>query len=183
MPSLCKWLLAAFTLIGAALGAGLTLWILVPPLLRQEAVAAPIVLIFVGVTALYVLGGVAAVRFALDPARRRLLRYYYALQVVALASPMLEFRFFSGAHLLPTLDFQPWRVGFGLDFWLGSTWQVQFNSDAHWALGVNLVAVAVLWWLRERPRRDAPGNPVGNPATHLASNTSANFYSVYSARQ
>jgi len=145
-----KWFLVVFTLVGALLGAGMTLWMIVPPLLAGAAVSPLIGLIFAGAIALYLLGGVAAIRFARNPAQRGLLRFYYALQVLALASPALELRFFSGAHLLPTLELQAQRFGVGVDFWFGSTWHVRLDGGAAWAVGVNLVAVLVLWLLRTR---------------------------------
>jgi len=78
----------------------------VPVLGRADALW-QVKFIFFVVAALYVPGGVAGVRFAQKTARRGLLRFYYALQVVALSSPYLELRFFSGGHLLPSLSPRP----------------------------------------------------------------------------
>jgi|GEM_PF-660812 len=169
-----KWFLVVLTLLGAAAGAGVTLWMIVPPLLAGAIVAPLVGLIFAVVIALYVLGGVAAVRFARDPDKRGMLRFYYALQVVAIASPALELRFFSGAHLLPTFGLAKWKVDVGLDFWFGSSWNVRLDGGADWAVGVNLVAVLVLWLLRtRRPSVDAVAvasqtHPNANPTDAAA---------------
>jgi len=163
MSTRLKWLLVVFTLMGAIVGLAITVWIALP-FVKQGALSWPIGLILVVVMALYALGGAAAVRFARHPEQRGWLRFYYALQVLALSSPFLNLHFFSGAYLIPTLTLPSWPVAFGLEAWFGSAWSIHLIGGGNaWTVGVNLVAVAVLWLLRNRAAGH-PYAPAAQPA-------------------
>jgi len=148
-----KWGLAAFTFIGALLGVGVTLWLAVSTLIKNGQHAYVLLPIFFIVMALYALGAVAAILFARNTQHRGLLRFYYALQIIALNIPWLVWRFSSGAYLIPTLGLENKQLTFGMAVWLGSDWQFYISTsgaNATWEVGINLVAIAVLWLLRSR---------------------------------
>jgi len=151
MSTRIKWLLVVFTLLGAILGLAITLRVGIP-IFKQADALWQIKLIFAVATALYGLGVIASLWFARNTARRGLLRFYYWLQIVALSAPFMDYQFVSGAHLTPSLGLSltDTPVVFGLSFWFGSIWEFQLLGESAWSLGINLVAVAILWLLRSR---------------------------------
>jgi len=147
MSPFLKWPIAALTLIGSIVGGGLTLATLLGMLTRGLSVR--VLPIFLVVAALYALGLAAGVLFAQNDARRGLLRFYYLLQILWFTSPLVSFRFVSGAHVMPGIVGEKITFSYGL----GSVWHVAGSSTASWGLGINLVALLVLWLLRSSRKK------------------------------
>jgi len=147
MSPFLKWPIAALTLIGSIVGCGLTLATLLGMLTRGLSVR--VLPIFLVVVALYALGLAAGVLFAQNDTRRGLLRFYYLLQILWLSSPVVSFRFVSGAHVMPAMVGDKLTFSYGL----GSVWHVAGSSAASWGLGINLVALVVLWLLRNSRKK------------------------------
>jgi len=151
MSPYLKWPIAALTLIGSIVGGGLTLATLLSMLTRGLSVR--VLPIFLVAALLYAIGLAAGVLFAQNDARRGLIRFYYVLQLLWVTSPFVSFRFVSGAHVMPGIVGEKITFSYGL----GSVWHVAGSSAASWGIGINLVALAVLWLLRnpakKRPRK------------------------------
>jgi len=142
MHPFLKWPLAALTLIGSILGAGLTL--LTIPLALGPGADSSTTLPFFVASAFYALGIVAGLRFANNDSRRGLMRLYYALQIPWLSSPLIGLRFVSGANVSAALP--------SFSYSLGSVWHFGSSHAAPWGLGLNLLALAILFLLRGRPQ-------------------------------
>jgi len=148
MSPFLKWPIAALTLIGSIIGAALTMTTFFGMLTRGLSVR--VIPAFLIAGALYALGLAAGVLFAQNDARRGLLRFYYALQILWISSPLVSFRFVSGAHVMPGIMLGNVSFSWGL----GSIWHVAGSSAAAtWGLGINLVALIVLWLLRNPKKK------------------------------
>jgi len=148
MSPYLKWPLAALTIIGSILGAGLTLFHIPFALLGKHNASAVLIGFFTAAS-LYAFGIIAGVLFAQNSARRRPLQIYYALQLFWLSAPHIGCRFISGAHIVPGLAGENLTFSWGL----GSVWHFGSSPDAPWGLGLNLVALLALWILRRGSRR------------------------------
>jgi len=148
MPPYLKWPIAALTLIGSIVGGGLTLATLLG--MSSQGLSVRALPVFVIVAALYALGLAAGVLFAQNAARRGLLRFYYLLQILWLTSPLVSFRFVSGAHIMPAIVGEKFTFSYGL----GSVWHVAGASPAAgWGLGINLIALVIFWLLRSSRKK------------------------------
>jgi len=148
--------LVIFTCLGALIGIGVMLWFFFSnfsELVGQRYLLLPVLFLFV---TLYALGFVAAIIFARDTKRRTLLRIYYALQVIHIEIPFLGFGFFSGSCIVGMIGFRENELLFNAKFsLLGSEGNFNLSSagdlnNAAWVVGINLVAIVVLWLLRVR---------------------------------
>jgi len=148
MSPFLKWPIAALTLIGSIVGGGLTLATLLG--MPSRGLSLRVLPIFLVVAALYALGLAAGVLFAQNTARRGLLRFYYVLQILWFTSPLVSFRFVSGAHIMPAIMGGKFTFSYGL----GSVWHVAgASAAAGWGLGINLVALVVYWLLRNPKKK------------------------------
>src|SRR5437870_5311097 len=76
----------------------------------------------------------------------RHLRLYFALQVPLISSPLITYRFCSGLQATVAIIQQSFRW----DWRLGSEWQFVIHSSAPWGVGINLVALAIVFLLNSR---------------------------------
>ena len=78
----------------------------------------------------------------------------WALQVPLVSSPLLSYLFCVGAFLSPGINFS--QPSFGVQFFLGSRFELSLLIERPWILGVNVLALGVLiYLLRFRKKRRA----------------------------
>ena len=81
--------------------------------------------------------------------------WYWLLQIPVVGSPFFGYFLSSVFHTTVALQFAPLNVN--ANFLLGSKFQYSLmQSDQPWLFGVNLFAVAVVWWLSRK------GSPVAS---------------------
>lgn len=81
----------------------------------------------------------------------------FALQIPAITSSGLVYQFYTAVMLCLTFERQP-DTKLGLDFQLGSSVNFLVSSNPeHFAVGVNLVALAVLIYLMNMPQSEKKG--------------------------
>jgi len=78
----------------------------------------------------------------------RHLRLYFSLQIPFISSPLIAYRFYSGLQATVAI-IQP-GLKWGWDWRLGSAWQFVIHSSAPWGVGINLVALAIVFLLNSR---------------------------------
>ena len=93
--------------------------------------------------ALYGYGIFVGLKLSEGPTPIHHLRAYFILQIPLISSPLFAYRFCSG--LQATVAVIP--PSFGFDFRLGSEWHFAVSSSDHWGIGVNLVALAIVFLL------------------------------------
>jgi hypothetical protein len=96
--------------------------------------------------ALYGYGIFVGLKLSEGPTPLRHLRAYFILQIPLISSPLVAYRFCSG--LQATVAIIP--PSFGFDFRLGSEWHFAVSSSDRWGIGVNLVALAIVFLLYSR---------------------------------
>jgi len=89
------------------------------------------------------------------PAAERATLKYWLIQVPTFGSPILGYFLASGFHVTVFLQLTP--IEFGANLFLGSTFNYSLmQTGKPWFVGVNLFALAVVWWLlRQLPPRVA----------------------------
>lgn len=105
--------------------------------------------------ALFVFAGYCGVR-ALQraPGWLRLNQVLWAIQVPVVASPFVSYSFAAGGFLSAWLQlYPPLRVGWNI--WLGSTYTISIGTQGPVVVGINLLALAIAWYLMRLQRSDA----------------------------
>ena len=107
--------------------------------------------------AFYGYGVFVGLKLSEGPAPLGHLRAYFAFQIPLLSSPVVAYRFCSG--LQATIAIIPPTLGW--DCRLGSEWHFAVLSSDRWGIGVNLVALAIMFLLYSRLAvpTDAPTGP------------------------
>jgi hypothetical protein len=95
---------------------------------------------------LYGYGIFVGLKLSESPAPLGHLRVYFALQIPLISSPVVAYRFCSG--LQATIAIIPPTLGW--DSRLGSEWHFAISSSDRWGIGVNLVALAIMFLLYSR---------------------------------
>jgi hypothetical protein len=109
----------------------------------DKVVAYIALLAFVG---LYGWGIFLGVRLSEGSASLRDLRFYFALQIPFISSPVIEYRFATGFQVTIAMI----QSGLRCDWRLGSEGQLGISSQAPWGIGINIVAVAIVLLLYSR---------------------------------
>jgi hypothetical protein len=104
--------------------------------------------------ALYLFSGYCGVR-ALQKATGwlRLNQMLWALQIPIIITPILSFAFASGAFVNTWIRLQP-SIGYGATALLGSNFTFNLFTPGNTAFGVNLVAVAITYYLTRVQRSE-----------------------------
>lgn len=110
--------------------------------------------IAIGMATLYLFSGYCGVR-ALQKATGwlRLNQMLWALQIPIIITPILSFAFASGAFVNAWIRLQP-SIGYGATALLGSNFTFNLFTPGNTAFGVNLVAVAITYYLTRVQRSE-----------------------------
>jgi hypothetical protein len=76
----------------------------------------------------------------------RHLRFYFSLQIPFISSPVIAYRFCSGLEATVAII----QLGLRCEYRLGSGGQFAILSSAPWGIGVNFVALAIVFLLYSR---------------------------------
>jgi hypothetical protein len=109
----------------------------------NKVIAYIMLLAFVG---LYGYGIFVGLKLSEGSAPLRHLRLYFGLQIPFISSPLIAYRFCSGLQATVAI-IQP---GLRWDCRLGSEWQIAILSSGLWGVGVNFVALAIVFLLYSR---------------------------------
>jgi len=135
-------LLLILTIGGGFVGVAVTIQFF---LHANTVIAYILALAFLG---LYGYGIFVGFKLSEGSAPLRHLRLYFALQVPLISSPFITYRFCSGLQATVAI-IQP-GLRWGWDWRLGSEWQFVIHSSAPWGVGINLVALAIVFLLNSR---------------------------------
>jgi hypothetical protein len=133
-------LLLIFTIGGGFMGVAVTTQFFSQ---ANKLIAYIVLLFFVG---LYAYGIFVGLKLSEGSIPIRHLRFYFGLQIPFISSPVIAYRFCSGLEVTVAIL----QLRLGCEYRLGSGGQFAILSSAPWGIGVNLVALAIVFLLYSR---------------------------------
>jgi hypothetical protein len=106
----------------------------------NKAIGYLVLLLLVG---LYGYGIFVGLKLSEGPIPIEHLRFYFALQIPFISSPLISYRFCSGLQATVAIL----QSGLAWDCRLGSEWQFSLLGSAPWGCGVNLIALIMVFVL------------------------------------
>lgn len=162
IPGWFRFTVLALTIGGGLYGIGTTLWLL--PRVHN----ALLIMLVILMTAAYGFVTVAGIIFWRNSEQIEPLNWALSLQIPWISAPGFVYQFASGLYFVIALvasnNAGKYSAGFTANFNFGSSWEFRFLQDAPISLGVNLVPLGALLFLRKLART-AERSVEGDPST------------------